>query len=281
MITKRIILVLLVALMSVTGVWAQNSGTDGETNWVYDAGTKTLTFSSQNSEPADMVNHKTTESSSSDLSLRPWKDHISEVESVKFIKIKYIGQNALCGATKLRSVDIPNTVTSIGMGAFSGCPLLASVTLPNSITGIGIGAFAGCESLTSIIIPDGVTVLSGTFEGCKSLKSIILPASITTINSSAFDNCTDLNSIIIDAVKAPAVDESSFAGVNKGNIDVLVPNSKAAVDYNDKWEGFRIVIDSFPPQGPGMRMKVTRKNGKVYEFKTEDLQSVEFYRVNE
>lgn len=35
------------------------------------------------------------------------------------------------------------------------------------------------------------------------------------------------------------------------------------------------------PQGAGMRMKVTRKNGKVYEFKTSDIESTEYYRATE
>lgn len=35
------------------------------------------------------------------------------------------------------------------------------------------------------------------------------------------------------------------------------------------------------PTGPGMRLKVITKDGKVYEFQTSELESAEYYRANE
>ena len=52
----------------------------------------------------------------------------------------------------IKSVVIPDSVTSIGAGAFSRCPL-TSVTIPDSVTSIGESAFRGCKNLSSLTIP--------------------------------------------------------------------------------------------------------------------------------
>ena len=46
--------------------------------------------------------------------------------------IKNIGTNAFSDCYSLKSISIPNTVTSIGPGAFSGCGGLQNISLPNN-----------------------------------------------------------------------------------------------------------------------------------------------------
>jgi hypothetical protein len=65
------------------------------------------------------------------------------------------------GGTKLRSIVIPEGVTSIGGSAFSGCAGLISVTLPSTIREIRMGAFSDCSSLTTITIPASVQQITG------------------------------------------------------------------------------------------------------------------------
>lgn len=45
---------------------------------------------------------------------------------------------------RLKSVSIPNSVTTIGSSAFNGCIVLTSIMIPNSITNIGDHAFYNC-----------------------------------------------------------------------------------------------------------------------------------------
>ena len=99
---------------------------------------------------------------------------------------------------ELKSVIIPDTVTTIGKCAFFGCENLASITLPNSLTEIGEYAFYGCEKLTSIIIPNSVVEIGrAAFECCGSLKTITLPASLTKIGISLFFYCGALETIYV------------------------------------------------------------------------------------
>lgn len=116
------------------------------------------------------------------------KNDLSGVSSI--INLKYW--------SNLKSVSIPNSVTSIDSSAFEGCTNLTSIELPNSVTSIGSYAFSGCSGLTSIDIPNSVTSIgSSAFAGCTGLTSIDIPNSVTEIGSNVFSGCTNLSVIEI------------------------------------------------------------------------------------
>ena len=109
-----------------------------------------------------------------------------------------INDNAFIECENLTSITIPDSVTSIGGCAFYHCESLTSIEIPDSVKSIGDAAFYGCKNLTSITIPDGVKSIShSAFSGCTSLKSITIPDSITSIENYAFHDCINLTSIVI------------------------------------------------------------------------------------
>ena len=130
-----------------------------------------------------------------------------------------IPAGALYGASKIKTVNIPNTVTCIGEYAFFGCSTLSSITIPDSVISIGAYAFGSCSSLTSITIPNSVTEIGEfAFSRCSGaivfeegrttipqhalanasmITSVIIPSSIISIEEYAFFNCTSLTEITI------------------------------------------------------------------------------------
>ena len=135
----------------------------------------------------------------------------------------------------LRSIEIPNSVTSIGEFAFRGCSSLTEVyitdieawcnisfgdctanplryaknlylnnelvtelVIPNTVTEIKAYAFYNCDSLTSVVIPDSVTSIGDdAFNGCSSLTSVTIGNSVTSIGPAAFNSCSSLTEIVI------------------------------------------------------------------------------------
>lgn len=57
--------------------------------------------------------------------------------------------------------------------AFAWCSNLKSVTIPNSVTTIKYYAFFRCTNLETIIIPESITQMGHhIFESCESLQTI-------------------------------------------------------------------------------------------------------------
>ena len=142
----------------------------------------------------------------------------SEIDGRKVTGIK--GFN-LSNNENLKSITIPDSVTSIGDSAFSGCRSLTDITIPDSVTSIGCEAFYNCSSLTNITIPDGVTSIGdGTFYDCSSLTNITIPDSVTSIGCEAFYNCSSLTNITIPDGVTSIESETFYNCQSLSNIDI-------------------------------------------------------------
>ena len=131
---------------------------------------------------------------------------ISGGQSYKVTAIGEYAFNPFRTITKVSSVFIPATVTSIGRFAFRCCNSLATVTFAegSQLKSIGVSAFSGTDPAHPIFkeiqIPDSVeTIGTNAFHNCQDLESITLPASLETIESSAFSSCRKLSEIILPA----------------------------------------------------------------------------------
>ena len=117
--------------------------------------------------------------------------------------------------TKLISIVIPNTVTSIGKQAFYSCDYLNSVTIGNKVKTIGERAFYGC----------------------KALKTLVFPSTLTTINNYVFQNCTGMQVYDFSACTAvPTLGTTVFSGIPSG-CQIRVPSNlvddwKAATNWS-------------------------------------------------
>ena len=98
--------------------------------------------------------------------------------------------------TKIQSVTIPESVTSIGRAAFMNCTGLTSLTIKGVATSIGAGAFSTCTSLTSLsLVGSFQTIGEHAFASCNSLTSLSLTCDVQEIGDYAFVTCNSLTSL--------------------------------------------------------------------------------------
>ena len=110
--------------------------------------------------------------------------------------------------------------------AFADCSKVTSIVIPDSVTSIGAYAFRYCTGLTSIVIPNSVTSIGeGAFVNCEGLTSIDIPDSVINIENSAFEDCIKLNRIHcqIKNIKDVKIGINIFIGCDLSNCILYVP----------------------------------------------------------
>ncbi|MBR2351281.1 MAG: leucine-rich repeat protein [Clostridia bacterium] len=129
----------------------------------------------------------------------------------------------ICSAYWIKSVTMPDSITTMGSWGFQECQNLHTVRLSSKLTSIlertfyqntalicvdfgknsrlveiGEEAFYGCVALTDINLPDSITSIGDwAFADCTSLTSIAIPDSVTSIGYGVFSDCTGLTSVVI------------------------------------------------------------------------------------
>lgn len=130
--------------------------------------------------------------------------------------------------TQLTKLDLSQTdITRIG--GCSGLTKLATVILPSTVTTIGETAFFGCSRLSSINLSNIVTIERGAFAGCACIRSLNLP-SAKVIGDSAFGCDADIyrtgyGLISISLPVAERLGRACFCG-NVELANVQIPNVK-------------------------------------------------------
>lgn len=151
--------------------------------------------------------------------------------------ITSIGEKAFICCTELESINIPECVTSIGDLAFWGCESLRSIVIPEGITTIGERTFRYCINLTSVTLPSTLTTIkTGAFKYCESLTTITIPANVTSIGSEAFEDCESLTTIICLGENPPTLGADVFGGNVPNNVTLTVPcDGVGSYQNNSNW----------------------------------------------
>ncbi len=92
------------------------------------------------------------------------------------MNVKAIGSEAFSGCTRIKSVNLPDSIQEIGSDAFKGCTALESFVVPDDVTYIGDYAFFGCTNLRMMVCYsypydeyDSYYISDNAFNGCNNL----------------------------------------------------------------------------------------------------------------
>lgn len=110
------------------------------------------------------------------------------------------GNNMFAGCTKLRSVELPASLTTVPESMFMGCSSLTGVVFKGNIVAIADMAFSDCTNLQEVSFTDDTmgTVGEKAFMNCTSLLKTPF-TKCTVLGASAFAGCTSLTSVTLDA----------------------------------------------------------------------------------
>lgn len=142
--------------------------------------------------------------------------------------------------SQVKSLTLPDTITTIGSSAFSGLTISdGNLTIPNSVTTISTYAFSKLKGVDHISIPNSVTTMqddafynaniktikigngvtsipANAFYG-STLESVEIPGNVKTIGDSAFSQSKNLQSITLDE-GIETINTYAFEGTNVTNL---------------------------------------------------------------
>ena len=167
----------------------------------------------------------------------------SDTTTISFVdsSITSVMPGALAG-TKITSITLPASFTTIADGTFRNCKQLESIVIGKNITRIGDAAFEGCTALETVTFEQGgtqaISIGARAFKGCTALTDIELPDRLrdsgeiitrqTTLSGRPFGeeefNCG-----------GPGIGESAFEGSGLVHVtyEKNVPDSISTAAYED------------------------------------------------
>ena len=98
----------------------------------------------------------------------------------------------------------------LGDYMFADCSKLTTITLPTTITSIGKYAFSK-TGISKVEIPDGVTRLGhASFADCTSLKTVVIGRRVAQLNQAVFYNSSSITTVSAKPKTPPALDAYIF-----------------------------------------------------------------------
>ena len=222
LVTSRVVMILLVAVLSATKVCAE---------------TKTWTSGDCTATLVDGVLTLSGEGRTADYGIpdvRPWVYDKSAIKKVVIESgVTYVGDNTFCDLPQLKEIDFSKAASlhRLGMYTFAHNTQLTSVELPEKLDTIGQHTFEECTALLYIGIPATVTGIGNhAFKGCSSLPSITIPAAVARILKSTFEDCAQMKTITLaEGTKLEVIDTRAFA--NSGLTSIDLPASVETISY--------------------------------------------------
>jgi len=157
------------------------SGVSGNCSWEYDTISKTLTLTARNGsdgKTASFSDYRKNES---------FPDIAGEVTAVVIKEgVTELGDHLFLNFSSLTRVEFPNkSLISLGEGVFRNCDKLRTIELPESLTSISRALFWDCASLEEVILCGNYKKLPEIIFGqCPKLESVTIPSSVSSVELS-------------------------------------------------------------------------------------------------
>ena len=201
-----------------------------------------------------------------------------DLVSVKFRKVKHVGDYAFHGCTGLKSIRL-DQVETVGRAAFYGCTNVGDLDLCNVKTisdGIEapdrgnkemlyLGAFAACPNLVKVDTKNVETVGDYTFHGDTRLKTVTIGEPLRSIGVGAFAQSLEIDQVKVNTKTPPVCEKDAFDAQVYSAALLQVP-AGTTEKYRSAagWQGFLNIdegefsgIESAPFDGYTAQIKIS------------------------
>lgn len=129
-------------------------------------------------------------------------------------KVVRISKSTFGGNTKIKSVDIPESVSIIDTSAFNSCINLEKVNVYGDINSFGNYVFKDCRDLVNVNFYGSLCSFGKeTFYNCENLEFLICPKDLKYIGEGCFYLCSKLETVVLNS-ELEIIDIFAFRGTN-------------------------------------------------------------------
>lgn len=160
--------------------------------------------------------------------------------------VEHIGEGTFRDNPVITSITLPSSLKTIEDKAFWGTESLKSINIPDQVTSIGWNAFyvSGLEIVTFGSSLESIA--RGAFAG-TDISSITLPNTMISIGEEAFAVCNNLTNITIHATTPPSLGVDAFRNMSFGGYNetlmIYVPiNSVNLYKESTNWDNYIDII---------------------------------------
>ena len=193
-----------------------------------------------------------------------------------------------------------NTITGIEPNAFRYCSKITSITIRSSVTTIGEYAFCECTSLTNINIPTITTIPVGCFKGCKRLENVdfnnvntigdyafaecssfkmSLPSAITSVGTKAFHHSGITNLSISENLSS--IGNGAFCWCPLESISVDSNNTKYIIEDDVLYNADKTELILYPPFKTDTTFTIPETVTRINKYAFEENYYMEKIRIND
>lgn len=134
-----------------------------------------------------------------------------------------IPKHAMRNVTTLTEITMSGSVSSIGAFAFEGAAGLNTVHFASGLKNIGNYAFNGCTALRDATLPEELKSIGQyAFQGMKAMEQMVLPATVTSVGNGAWENSVGLRNIYWNGAMT-TIPAYAFKGCT-GLVSVVLPD---------------------------------------------------------
>ena len=182
-------------------------------------------------------------------------------------------QYEIQGSTLVLNSPDPTQPATIVSMAFKNIKEIKSVTLPENVTTIEGQAFMGCTALTDIDLGSVQQISSYAFNSCTSLNNVVIPPTVTNIGVEAFRGCSSLAYVLCQPFTAPALGNDGFTDCHT-NLQICVPNL-GSYNATDFWKDYNLGLCNFLDENDASSVA----EDKIESFRNSSITEVDIFRT--